>query len=70
MTTAETTPDTNSPAPTSDPTAKNMPPLSLLAADSEEMTSGDPFPSASKVTPARDSERPRVDAIFSNAGDR
>lgn len=70
MTTADTTPDTNIPPPTRDPTAKNKPPLSLDAADSDEITSGAPLPNANKVTPAIDSENPKEDAIFSKAGDK
>lgn len=68
MTTADTQPDTNSPPPTSAPTARNMPPESLEAAESEEMTSGAPFPNAKRVTPANDSDSPKVVAIFSKAG--
>ena len=70
MTTAETTPETNNPPPTSDPTARNIPPFSLPAAESEEITSGAPFPRARRVTPANDSEIPSVEAIFSKEGER
>lgn len=70
ITTADTTPDTNIPPPTKEPTAKNIPPLELPEADSEDMTSGAPFPRAKSVTPARDSENRRMVANFSNAGDK
>lgn len=70
ITTADTTPDTNSPAPTNEPMANDIPPLELPAAEREDITSGAPFPKARRVTPAKDSEKPSVDASFSNAGER
>lgn len=70
ITEAVTTPVTKSPEPERDPTEKNIPVCSLPAADTEVRTSGAPFPIASKVTPANDSDIPRVDATFSNAGER
>lgn len=70
MTDAVTTPVTNSPEPDRDPTEKNIPVCSLPAADTEVRTSGAPFPIARRVTPANDSDIPRVDATFSKAGER
>ena len=70
MTIADTTPVTNRPDPTKEPTAKNIPPPSLPEAEIEARTSGAPFPSAKSVTPARDSENPRAFDTFSRAGER
>lgn len=70
ITTADTTPVTKIPPPQRAPTAKNIPPFELPAAEREEITSGAPFPRASNVTPANDSENPNVDDNFSRAGDR
>jgi len=43
---------TNNPAPKIDPIAMLIPPSSLPPATAAVITSGAPFPSASKVTPA------------------
>lgn len=67
MTTADTMPDINNPPPINDPTARNIPSSSPEAAMAV-ITSGAPFPKASKVTPASDSLKPKVIDIFANAG--
>ena len=44
--------------------------LEAVAEDIEENTSGAPFPNASKVTPANDSDIPNLTVIYSRAGDK
>lgn len=70
ITNAVTTPVTNKPEPAREPTEKNIPVCSLPAADTEVSTSGAPLPIASRVTPAKDSDIPKVEATFSRAGER
>lgn len=70
ITTADTTPETNRPPPHNAAIAKDMPPAELPAADKDAMTSGAPFPIAKSVTPAKDSDIPKVEATFSSAGDK
>lgn len=71
---ATTTLDTNKVPPSIIDTlfvASRVPsPLFDDAAAIEENTSGAPFPSARRVTPARESDSLKVDVIVSRAGER
>ena len=60
---------TNAPAPKIDPITIGTPSIEFPALK-EEITSGDPFAKANKVTPARVSEIVRFFAIFDRAGER
>ena len=44
--------------------------LAFVTAEMAEKTSGAPFPNASKVTPARDSDKPNFIVMNSKDGDK